>query len=55
MNQSNTSCLDYRDLEQVKISIILNPLENCMVISNNLNTRLLERDNFKPEIPTPHN
>ena len=47
----------YRDLEQSrKYPLFLNPLENCMVpFSNNLNTRLLERDNFKPDIPNPHN
>lgn len=47
----------YRDLEQSrKYPLFLDPLENCLVpFERNLNTRLLERDNFKPDIPNPHN
>jgi hypothetical protein len=34
----------------------LNPQENvCMPFQNNLNTQLLERDNFTPKIPCPMN
>ena len=44
---------EVRDLEQVNWAILpLNPQENtCMHFENNLNTRLLERDNFIPKIP----
>ena len=43
----------YRDLEQSnRYPLFLNPQENvCMQFHNNLNTRLLERDNFIPKIP----
>lgn len=42
-----------RDLEQVDWYILpLNPQENtCIPFHNNLNTRLVERDNFVPNIP----
>ena len=44
---------EYRDLEQNhRYPLFLNPQENtCMHFHNNLNTRLLERDNYKPKIP----
>ena len=47
----------YRDLEQTrKYPLFLNPLENSIIpFERNLNTRLLERDNFVPEIPNPNN
>ena len=47
----------YRDLEQSrKYPLFLDPLENCLVpFERNLNTRLLERDNFVPDIPNPNN
>ena len=43
----------YKDLEQNNFSILpLNPQENtCIPFQNNLNTRLLERDYFKPRPP----
>lgn len=43
----------YKDLEQNNFEILpLNPQENtCMPFQNNLNTRLLERDYFKPRPP----
>ena len=43
----------YRALSQNReYPLILNPQENvCMRFHNNLNTRLLERDNFIPKIP----
>jgi hypothetical protein len=42
-----------RDLEQVKYAILpLNPQENtCIPFQNNLNTRLIERDQFVAKIP----
>lgn len=47
----------YRDLEQSnRYPLFLNPQENvCKMFHNNINTRLLERDNFKPKIPCPLN
>jgi len=47
----------YRDLEQTrKYPLFLDPLENCLVpFETNLNTRLLEKDNFIPDIPKPNN
>jgi hypothetical protein len=43
----------YRDLEQVNWSILpLNPQENvCIPFQNNLNTRVLEKDNFVAQYP----
>ena len=43
----------YRALPQTReYPLFLNPQENvCMRFHNNLNTRLLERDNFVPKIP----
>ena len=43
----------YRDLEQNhRYPLFLNPQENtCIPFHNNLNTRLLERDNFRPTYP----
>jgi hypothetical protein len=43
----------YRALPQNReYPLFLNPQENvCMKFHNNLNTRLLERDNFVPKIP----
>ena len=43
----------YRSLEQNHTyPLFLDPQENvCYHFHNNLNTRLIERDNFKPEIP----
>jgi len=43
----------YKDLEQNhRYILFLNPQENvCIPFHNNLNTRLLERDNFKPSFP----
>ena len=43
----------YKDLEQDhRYYLPLDPQENvCMNFQNNLNTRLLERDNHKPNIP----
>ena len=43
----------YKDLEQNNFEILpLNPQENtCIPFQNNLNTRLLERDYFKPRPP----
>jgi|TARA_B110000208_G_C11760112_1_gene426568 hypothetical protein len=43
----------YRALPQNReYPLFLNPQENvCMRFHNNLNTRLLERDNFVPKIP----
>ena len=45
----------YRDLEQVDWwPMILNPQENvCKPFNNNLNTRLLEKDYWKPCVPNP--
>ena len=47
----------YKDLEQTrKYPLFLNPQENvCIPFINNLNTRILEKDNYKPEIPCPWN
>ena len=47
----------YKDLEQTrKYPLFLNPQENvCIPFINNLNTRMLEKDNYKPEIPCPWN
>ena len=47
----------YRALPQTReYPLFLNPQENvCMRFHNNLNTRLLERDNFVPKIPCPQN
>ena len=46
---------EYRDLEQVDWwPMILNPQENvCKPFHNNLNTRLLEKDYWKPCVPNP--
>ena len=43
----------YKDLEQSnRYPLFLNPQANtCIPFHNNLNTRLLERDNFVPKIP----
>jgi hypothetical protein len=43
----------FRDLEQVNWSILpLNPQENtCFPFQNNLNTRLIEKDNFVTKMP----
>lgn len=43
----------YRDLEQTKYAILpLDPQEHvCMPFQNNLDTRILEKDNWKPKIP----
>ena len=43
----------YLDLEQNhRYPLFLNPQENvCKHFENNLNTRLLERDNFVPDVP----
>ena len=43
----------YRSLEQSRrYPLFLNPQENvCMGFEHNLNTRLLERDNFVPKLP----
>ena len=43
----------YRALPQTReYPLFFNPQENtCMQFHNNLNTRLLERDNFVPKIP----
>lgn len=43
----------YRDLEQVNWSILpLDPQENtCIPFQNNLNTRILEKDNFVAKAP----
>jgi len=43
----------YRALPQNReYPLFLNPQENlCFRFHNNLNTRLLERDNFKPKVP----
>ena len=43
----------YRDLEQVNWQILpLNPQENtCLSFQNNLNTRILEKDNFITTVP----
>ena len=43
----------YRALPQNReYPLFLNPQENvCLRFHNNLNTRLLERDNFVPKIP----
>ncbi len=53
-NQSRAThpAWEYRGLEQNHLYPLLrNPQENtCMHFQNNLNTRLLERDNFKPII-----
>ena len=36
--------------------LLNNPLENVALhFHNNINTRLLERDNFKPRFPSPRN
>ena len=45
--------LQYLDLEQNhRYPLFLNPQENvCKHFENNLNTRLLERDNFVPDVP----
>jgi hypothetical protein len=47
----------YRDLEQSnKYPLFMNPQENvCFHFHNNLNTRLLERDNYKPCLPIINN
>jgi len=44
-----------RDLEQNNFELLpLNPQENtCIPFQNNLNTRLIERDNFLPNVPCP--
>jgi hypothetical protein len=43
----------YRDLEQTHYSLLpLNPQENsCLTFQNNLNTRILEKDNYVPKAP----
>lgn len=45
----------YRDLEQTRWEYpLMNPQENiCIPFHNNINTRILEKDNFVPNIPTP--
>ena len=54
-DQSRTThpARNYRALEQSLIQpLYLNPQENvCMHFHNNLNTRLLERDNYVPKLP----
>ena len=46
-----------RDLEQNNFDYLpLDPQEHtCIPFQNNLNTRLIERDNFKPEMPCLNN
>ena len=43
----------FRDLEQMHYSILpLNPQENtCLTFQNNLNTRILEKDNYVAKAP----
>ena len=43
----------YRDLEQTHYSLLpLNPQENiCLTFQNNLNTRILEKDNYVAKEP----
>jgi len=43
----------YRDLEQTRWEYpLLNPQENvCRPFHNNINTRILEKDNFVPKMP----
>lgn len=43
----------YRDLEQTRWEYpLLDPQEHtCMTFQNNLNTRMIEKDNFVPKIP----
>lgn len=43
----------YRDLEQTRWEYpLLNPQENiCIPFQNNLNTRLLEKDYYRPKLP----
>ena len=45
----------YRDLEQTRwYPLFLNPQENtCFPFHNNLNTRILEKDNYVPKYPCP--
>ena len=45
----------FRDLEQTHYSILhLNPQENtCFPFQNNLNTRILEKDNYVVKVPRP--
>ena len=45
----------YRDLEQTRwYPLFLNPQENtCIPFHNNLNTRILEKDNYVPKYPCP--
>jgi len=45
----------FRDLEQTHYSILpLNPQENtCITFQNNLNTRILEKDNYVAKAPRP--
>tara|TARA_B100000424_G_scaffold271554_1_gene274819 strand:+ start:2544 stop:3032 length:489 start_codon:yes stop_codon:yes gene_type:complete len=54
-DQSRTThpARNYRSLEQSLIQpLYLNPQENvCMHFHNNINTRLLERDNYQPKLP----
>ena len=47
----------YKDLEQSRrFPLLLDPQENvCKMFENNLNTRLLEKDNHKAKIPCPWN
>ena len=47
----------YRDLEQSnRYPLFLDPQEHVAIpFHNNVNTRLLERDNFTPKIPCPLN
>lgn len=47
----------YRDLEQTRWEYpLLDPQEHtCMTFQNNINTRMLEKDNFIPKIPVPWN
>jgi len=47
----------YKDLEQNrKYPLFLNPQENiCIPFIHNLNTRILEKDNYIPEIPCVYN
>ena len=43
----------YRDLEQTNYAILpLDPQEHtCVPFANNVSSRILEKDNFKPKIP----
>ena len=47
----------YRDLEQTRWEYpLLDPQEHtCMTFQNNMNTRMLEKDNYVPKVPVPWN